>query len=107
MTQRDYQIHLSEEQREVESIRTAFGIWNDVLYTLSDSAHQLRALGEDRQAEAMAIDAESMARRARLHLKNMMVRERQRLAELDGTLTEVVTGVVANTNTQDEDQGAA
>ena len=79
--ERDLTILLSEEQASHEAVRTAFGVWNDVLYTLADGAHTLRRLGEERQAEAMFIDAESMARRARLHLRNMTARCRRALEE--------------------------
>lgn len=72
-------IELTEEQSGYEPIRTAFGVWNDVVYQLCDSAYQLRAIGEERQSEAMLIDAESMCRRARLHIGNMTVRERAKL----------------------------
>jgi hypothetical protein len=80
---RNFQIELTEEQREIEAVRTAYGIWNDVLYQLCDSAYQLRALGESRQSEAMFIDAESMARRARLHLRNMAARQRVQAVEIE------------------------
>lgn len=79
---RDFMIELTDEQTAIEGVRTAFGVWNDVLYQLSDAAYQLRAIGEDRQSDAMFIDAESMARRARLHLKNMTARERIKLSAL-------------------------
>lgn len=88
MSDRDLMIVLTEEQLGYDTVRTAFGVWNDVLYQLSDSAYQLRAIGEDRQSDAMFIDAESMARRARLHLRNMAARERTRLCEQQATAKE-------------------
>lgn len=69
-------LELTEEQRMYDSVLQAFGFWNDVLYQLCDSAYHMRAIGEERQAEALLIDAESMARRARMHLKNLAARER-------------------------------
>lgn len=91
---RDLSIELTADQSRFETVRTAFGVWNDVLYQLSDASYQLRAIGEDRQAEAMAIDAESMARRARLHLKNVTAREQAKLEALEADkLLELAFGV--------------
>jgi len=82
-------LELTEEQSGYESIRVAFGVWNDVVYALCDSAYQLRAVGEERQCDAMLSDAESMCRRARLHINNMTLRER---AKADAELNAVETG---------------
>ena len=73
---RNFMLELTEDQRECEATRAVFGCWNDVIHVLCDSAYQLRAAGETRQAEAMLIDAESMARRARTHLFNVSNRHR-------------------------------
>ena len=51
--------------------RTAFGVWNDVVRALRQAALEMQKLGEDRQAEALITDAESMARRAHLHLRSL------------------------------------
>lgn len=79
---RDFAIELSEEQMSFEKVRTAFGVWNDVMYQLRDSAYVLRSIGEERQSDAMFIDADSMARRARMHLNNITLRERTKLEQL-------------------------
>ena len=97
---RDMLVELSDEQTGMHAVCDAHGVWMDVLYTLSDASYQLRALGELRQAEAMRIDAESMARRAKLHLRCITVRERERLAALQAQ--------PANDNGQEQDkQGTA
>lgn len=55
-------------------VRTAFGIWNDVVNELRTAAFELRRIGESRQAEALLSDAMNMGRRARLHLRYMAQR---------------------------------
>lgn len=99
---------LTDEQLAIASVCSAFGVWNDVLYVLRDAAYQLRAIGESRQAEAMRIDAESMERRAMLHLRTMTARERLRLVPADDVLPCVTTSSIppANDN-QSKDEGAA
>jgi hypothetical protein len=82
---RNLMLELSEEQLAHEPVRTAFGVWNDVLYQLSDAAYALRGIGEHRYSEALLIDAESMARRARLHLRNLSARCGQSAEVADGS----------------------
>lgn len=70
---------MSDDQAIYPVVRAAFGHWNDVIHQLRESAYELRKLDETRQSEAMLIDAESMVRRARLHLGNLAARERDKL----------------------------
>jgi hypothetical protein len=45
-----------------------------VIQQLRRSAHALRDIGEERQADAYDADAASMERRARLHLRGLVAR---------------------------------
>lgn len=54
--------------------RAAFGTWNDVVHALRKAAVEMQMLGETRQAEALITDAESMMRRAQLHLRSLAAR---------------------------------
>ena len=51
--------------------RAALGSWNDVVHALRRAALEMQRLGEHRQAEALITDAQSMVRRAQLHLRSL------------------------------------
>jgi TRAP-type mannitol/chloroaromatic compound transport system permease large subunit len=54
--------------------RAALGAWNDVVLALRRAALEMQKLGEHRQAEALITDAQSMVRRAQLHLRSLGAR---------------------------------
>jgi hypothetical protein len=61
------------EALSVRAVRTAYGIWQELLVGMMRSARELENIGEHTQATALRKDAEHITRRCMRHLKRMQL----------------------------------
>lgn len=61
------------EALSVRAVRTAYGVWHEVILSLMRAKREFYVMGEHAQAEALAKDAQHLTRRCMRHLKRLQL----------------------------------
>lgn len=61
------------EALSVRAVRTAYGVWHELLLSMMRAKREFYVMGEHAQAEALAKDAQHLTRRCMRHLKRLQL----------------------------------